>query len=432
MKDVAPFMKYRPVSLLTVGSADSAGSGARRTHARLTVVAVGLALGLISACSDDGSVPPQGADPAESSQTSGPFDADATVESLQTFWADAAADAGVEEYETLEAERIQPLGGGPVVCESEEVADSEIEGNAVAFSCAEGLSVMWDPAMLSDLESKFGPAAPAMVIAHEWGHVIDYQAGHNFQGVIAEQFADCMAGVWVADQTSTGAAPFDNPGSLDATVSAAAEFRDEPGDDAGAEDAHGLAFDRIRAFQEGFDRGAAFCATYGDTPPALTETPFTGEEIETGGNMDFDEGFELVSDALVEFMGANPQPFETDAVALSYMTKDELADMHERLGDSATVVVLATDTAASVQSAGGEDPTEEGPLLQQACWTGAFLGWVSEGKSEIMSVSPGDLDEAVASFADLTDPASGGFLFEQVAQLRTGFTQGVQACVLPE
>ena len=123
----------------------------------------------------------------------------------------------------------------------------------------------------------------------------------------------------------------------------------------------------------------------------MTETPFTGEEIETGGNMGFDEGFELVSDALVEFMGANPQPFETDAVALSYMTKDELAEMHERLGDSATVVVLATDTAASVQSAGGEDPTEEGPLLQQACWTGAFLGWVSDGKSETMSVSPGDV-----------------------------------------
>lgn len=112
MKDVAPFMKYRPVSLLTVGSADSAGSGTRRTHARLTVVAVGLALGLISACSDDGSVPPQGADPAESSQTSA-RSMPMRPSKLQTFWADAAADAGVEEYETLEAERIQPLGGSP-------------------------------------------------------------------------------------------------------------------------------------------------------------------------------------------------------------------------------------------------------------------------------------------------------------------------------
>jgi predicted metalloprotease len=355
------------------------------------------------------------------------------VADVEDFWAGHASEIGIDQFEPLDPTRIQPLGGEPVACESNEVAATEIEGNAVAFACdPEGYAVMWDPALLADLESKYGAAAPAEVLAHEYGHILDYQAGFELHGVIAEQFADCMAGVWAADASRRGEAPFDSDAALDSMVAAAAEFRDEPGDDPTSDDAHGLAFDRIRALQEGFDRGAAFCASYRDTPPALTESPFEEDEVSTGGNLSFDEGYTLIGDSILRFSAANPEPFAVQSVELSFMSRDELAEFHERLGDSATTVILATDTAAKAQSESGEDPQAEGSLLQQACWTGAFLGWVAEGQDEGLALSPGDLDEAVAAFADLTDPQAEGFLFEQVAQLRTGFTQGVAACTIPD
>ena len=361
------------------------------------------------------------------------FDVEAVVADLEGFWAEHAGEIGIESFEPLDPDRVQPLGGKEISCEETAVADSDVEDNAVAFSCdPEGYAVMWDPALFQSLSSKYGAAAPAQIVAHEYGHILDYQAGFDLQGVIAEQFADCMAGVWAANASERGQAPFDTPAALDATVATAAEFRDEPGDDPTSDDAHGLAFDRIRAFQEGFDRGAEFCASYTDTPPALTESPFDDEDEKTGGNMAFGEGYDLVAGSIVRFAEANPEPFAAEEATLSYMTRGELQEFHDRLGDSATIVVLATDTAGAMQAAAGEDPAAEGSLLQQACWSGAYLGWLAEDQDENLALSPGDLDEAVAAFADFTDPDEEGFLFEQVAQLRTGFTQGVQACVIPD
>ena len=49
------------------------------------------------------------------------------------------------------------------------------------------------------LYKKFGAFALAQVLSHEWGHVIQTEAGTEFPAtILAEQQADCFAGAFVA------------------------------------------------------------------------------------------------------------------------------------------------------------------------------------------------------------------------------------------
>ncbi len=96
-----------------------------------------------------------------------------------------------------------------------------------------------------------------MTLAHEWGHAIQDQAGVVGPTIAMEQQADCFAGAWVG-HVADGGAPLlhlrqDN---LDTGLAGFLTFRDPPGSDPTADDAHGSAFDRVGAFQEGYDNGS--------------------------------------------------------------------------------------------------------------------------------------------------------------------------------
>ncbi len=372
------------------------------------------------------------ADTVRGSKDSVAFDPAQTTSDLQRFWRANATAVGADRYEPVAADRLLLLGSEPIACNGDDLEDRDIEGNALALECEEGYTIAWDPGLFDEMTGKYGPAAPAMILAHEWGHIVGFQAGSNLDGVLAEQYADCMAGVWVAHAIEKGLPPFDVLGALDATVAAAADFSDEPGDDPTNPDAHGSAFDRIRAFQEGFEAWPSFCGSYETTPPSLTETPFDrGADRNADGNLAFGEILPLATKLLEQFEADRP-----DAVSVAGMRpigpqRKDLASLHRRVGDAAPLVVLALDASAAAQERQGRDPEDDGELLQQACVVGGFLRWLADGGSEDISLSAGDVDEAVATFVDLTDPAASGFLFEQVAQLRTGFTQGAQACELP-
>lgn len=356
-----------------------------------------------------------------------------TLDGISEFWSGQASALGIKAYEKVPRERLQPLGGDPVACDGQPVADADVEDNAVALACEEGYAVLWDPAMVKNLSGKYGSAAALEVLAHEWGHIIEYQLNLDLQGVIAEQFADCLAGVWAADASSKKLPPYESKQALDGTVAAVAEFRDEPGDSADDDEAHGSAFDRVRAFQEGFDRGAKFCVSYKDTPPSLTEVPYSDKtEKANGGNLSFEETIDSDTKNLGSFMTQNPNPFPPVEIDFRSLSKADAADLHEQIGDAATSVILAADAAAEAQRTAGEDSTSEGALLQQACWTGSYFGWIWAGNSAETELSPGDLDEAIAAFVALTDESAAGFVFEQVSQMRTGFVQGVSACTNPE
>lgn len=75
--------------------------------------------------------------------------------------------------------------------------------------------------------------------------------------------ADCFAGAWakhaqydkVFDVTS---------GDLDGALAGILDVRDTPGKERFDRDAHGSGFDRVGAFQDGYDNGLAKCKEYRD------------------------------------------------------------------------------------------------------------------------------------------------------------------------
>jgi hypothetical protein len=74
------------------------------------------------------------------------------------------------------------------------------------------------------------------------------------------------------------------------------------GREASARGAHGSAFDRISAFQSGFDGGTKRCAQFVDNPPDYYEVPFTDvEDLATGGNLPVDTITPLVTKDLDEY-----------------------------------------------------------------------------------------------------------------------------------
>ena len=92
------------------------------------------------------------------------------------------------------------------------------------------------------------------------------------------------------------------PGDLDAAISGLISVGDDVGREASAPGAHGSAFDRISAFQTGFDGGTKRCAEFADNPPDYYEVPFTDiEDLATGGNLPVDTLTPLVTKDLEEY-----------------------------------------------------------------------------------------------------------------------------------
>ena len=75
-----------------------------------------------------------------------------------------------------------------------------------------------------------------------------------------------------------------------------------PAIDPSQQGAHGNAFDRVSAFQDGFEDGAKKCATYENDPPAVTESGYTSYQDEaTGGDVSLRDAIDLVHTDLDEY-----------------------------------------------------------------------------------------------------------------------------------
>ena len=74
----------------------------------------------------------------------------------------------------------------------------------VAFYCTLGDFMVYDDgdnSLLGALAENFGPSIMGVVLAHEFGHAIQFRAGDldsGFSTILTEQQADCFAGAWVS------------------------------------------------------------------------------------------------------------------------------------------------------------------------------------------------------------------------------------------
>lgn len=197
----------------------------------------------------------------------GPIDmlAVQAVSDVEDYWKGTFSDAfgtGFTPARQLVSWDAKRPGTAPAFC------GQTTSGLVNAAFCPLDSSIGWDRGvLLPSLRQSYGEMAVAMVLAHEYGHSVQYQAELNRPDtptLVAEQQADCFAGAymrWVASgdsrrfMLSTG-------NGLNALLASAISFRDPLIRSNGVVShggEHGSAFERVSAFQFGFTDGPGTC-----------------------------------------------------------------------------------------------------------------------------------------------------------------------------
>jgi predicted metalloprotease len=350
---------------------------------------------------------------------------------------------------------------------------NDVEGNA--FYCPTADIIAWDrAALLPVLRDRFGEAAVMLVLAHEMGHAVQNRTGaglterkaspSKFPTILIEAMADCYAGSfvrWVAD----GKAEHLNIAKdrLDSALESLISFRDPIGTEQTDRGAHGDAFDRVSAFQDGYEKGVGLCAKMSVDNRTFTLGGFidAGDQAR-GGNLRFDQIIESISpelntyfsglmtksgktwtqpkiktvDRLPQCAGGKQGPvaYCPDDAGVELDSAKELPKIHIDIGDFATGALIASRYGLAALAAAGKPV--QGPQAQRSavCLAGSFTGSLFAAEQRFLS--PGDLDEAVQVLLDYdyaARDAKGDAIdagFDRVIAFREGFTGGGEKCGL--
>ena len=177
--------------------------------------------------------------------------------------------------------------------------------------------------MFPDLYSNISYLAIIETMAHEWGHAVQHQGGlpADAPSILVEQQADCFAGVYLRSVFDGKSKRFPDvlAEDLDAMVSAMLKFRDGVGVPSTDPRAHGSAFDRINALQEGFDQGPRRCAADDREAPATLDLVFADEEeAASGGNLDLETITSLTQTDLDDFWSNALTDYRPVALVVPY------------------------------------------------------------------------------------------------------------------
>jgi predicted metalloprotease len=398
----------------------------------------------------------------------------------------AAALADLEDYwtETLPevfGQEFVPLAGGyfsvdPDAADPADYPDGvgcgaqpvEVENNAfycLSSDAPNSDAITYDRAFLAELAEGYGEFIPALVMAHEFGHAIQARVGSPGPSIATETQADCLAGSWTREVAEGDAERSRiRERQLDELLSGYLLLRDPVGTSTAAESAHGSYFDRVSAFQEGFDSGAEACRdNFGPNRP-FTQSAFSqDEDLLNKGNLPYGQIRPLVERSLPDFWelvftevfrerfdrptieafrGTAPDCAEDDR-DLVYCPDEELVGFDEtdlalpayELGDFAVATAMSIPYAEAARDQLGLSATNPEALQSAVCLTGAFGAQVFAGTLPGISASPGDLDEGIQfllAYGDDPDVLGAAELtgFQLVDLFRNGFFQGPRACGL--
>lgn len=308
-----------------------------------------------------------------------------------------------------------------------------------AAFCPPDSSIGWDRGvLLPSLQKSYGDMAVAMVLAHEYGHSVQYQAELNPAAtptLVAEQQADCFAGTymrWVASESSNRFTLSTGDG-LNAVLASVISFRDplfRGGQGAGGGGEHGSAFERVSAFQYGFTDGPATCKRInerevsqrrGDLPVELQrgqtgDWPVSQSSVKSvvaAMNLLFRPTRQpkLTLDAAVA--AKCPDARATPPVSFCPATNTIAADLNalKKLGaasegptgltgDNTAYSVLISRYMLALQHSRGLSLDSPEAGLRTACLTGAatrkLVREVRTPDGNTVALTAGDLDEAVA------------------------------------
>ncbi|WP_112262046.1 neutral zinc metallopeptidase [Lentzea terrae] len=352
---------------------------------------------------------------------------------------------------------------------------ADVEGNA--FYCPAADAIAWDRAsLLPVLQDRFGEAAVVVVLAHEVGHAVQSRMGitpeaerrepEKYPTILTEAQADCFAGAFVRNVTDGKSQRLDiGTDALDKALGALITFRDPVGTSPEDEQAHGSAFDRVAAFQDGYEQGTKFCAAMSVQNRTFTQRAFTSTtDRANGGNLPFAEMLRSVTpdlDGYFKTLATTagktwPSPKAESATteptcsgdqgpvaycpsdkSIKIDTQDELPALHKELGDYATGTLIASRYALAELAVQGKPIEGEEASAAALCLAGAYTGAVFSRPGNQFGLSPGDFDEAVtvllrfdyaardARGEGAVDPG-----FERVARFREGVFEGPKKCGL--
>jgi predicted metalloprotease len=339
-----------------------------------------------------------------------------------------------------------------------------------AFYCPDGDYIAWDAQeLIPQLQKDYGPLLVGVVMAHEYGHAVQGRLGAGDEPtVVLEQQADCYAGAWLADVQAGHSPAFRKVTAeqLDNTVAGILMLRDQPGTPALAEGAHGNAFDRIRALQEGVEDGAEQCSGYRADNLPVTEVPFLdAKDAATGGELGYADAVNLLAADAQDYWARTfpslagrqwqrlrvvafdtgsppdcPRPDQTARGSAFYcpdgdfvaFDNERLAPtLYQRIGDNAVGMLLGDLFARAAQDRRGAATSD---LLTVDClagsWTNDLLVRGAQPGQGGIRLSPGDLDEAVAALLAFGRAAEGSepTAFDRIAAYRKGVLSGLRAC----
>lgn len=405
---------------------------------------------------------------------------DDAIDSIEEFWAN--------EYPRVYDGEYLPLVGGvhghrpdnddplPSGCDFEG-AYADVEENA--FYCDDGDFIVFDDEILfPTFAEEFGVVVIGVVMAHEWGHVIQSPMRNDvldwYRVTTLELQADCFAGAWTAharDEGVGGRSISDR--DITASLLGLVQLGDRPGDAPTDPAAHGSAFDRVSAFQEGFIGGTEPCVTYETNEPLPLQFGFTTEELSRPNPSDFpfddemfdllvgdldlfwsavlgerwstpevvlDEGLTSCDDEVPSTLGVRVCPTENRLL----VDVDVMFDVYrDTPGDFAVGYLLAVGFGDLVQEALSLDLDGETRHLLNDCLAGAWSGDIlplnlapavpPSEETPRVSLSPGDLDEAILAIITIGDASDDlderGSPFEKVDAFRQGVFNGSSACL---
>lgn len=173
---------------------------------------------------------------------------DETAYDLNAYWKREFADSGLRY---VDPDQVRPYSAAIRTACGRAVPNN-------AFYCAGDNSIYYHADFLTDMVGELGDFAPAVVIAHEWGHLVQYQLGRmdDRSLVDIEVEADCLAGVWSGHVGEVGGRiSLDEDdireGATQMFLVGDYEF-DNPGH-------HGTPEERFAAFTGGLEQGVEWC-----------------------------------------------------------------------------------------------------------------------------------------------------------------------------
>ncbi|MER7010061.1 peptidase [Saccharopolyspora sp. NPDC000359] len=314
---------------------------------------------------------------------------------------------------------------------------SDLVGNA--YYCATVDAIAWDrTALLPVLQEHYGDASVVVVLAHELGHAVQQRAGIGSDDEPArlEAMADCFAGAYVRSVTEQESERLSiNAEQLDRALRAITLFRDPVSTN--STEAHGSAFERVTAFQDGYSHGPRRCTDITETH--LAALPPDGPNLPLNDALRTESITTYFADlagpgwappairserSCPEAIGAAGYCPHPPAIVLNDRA---ITDVHAKIGDQAVTTLLAAKFALTANAELGNPTTGAAASRQVACLTGAYTAAQPE-------LTQGDLDEAVTVLLDSdniardargANPLTG---YDRLAAFRTGALGGAAAC----